>query len=88
MRQISIGQILRWVGYPIFFLLCFVFFAYRTFPYDRLGDRLIQEAQARGYELEIIDLTNSGLTGLTFASRSRRREKIRLPSTWSSTSSP
>jgi type II secretion system protein N len=65
-RQISIGQILRWLGYPIFFFLCFVFFAYRTFPYDRLGDRLIQEAQARGYELEIVDLTNSGLTGLTF----------------------
>jgi type II secretion system protein N len=54
------------MGYPIFFLLCFVFFAYKTFPYDRLADRLIQEAQARGYELEIIDLTNSGLTGLTF----------------------
>lgn len=43
-----------------------MFFAYKTFPYDRLADRLIQEAQARGYELEIIDLTNSGLTGLTF----------------------
>jgi type II secretion system protein N len=54
------------MGYPIFFLVCFVFFAYKTFPYDRLADRLIQEAQARGYELEIIDLTNSGLTGLTF----------------------
>jgi len=54
------------MGYPIFFLLCFVFFAYKTFPYDRLADRLIQEAQARGYEVEIIDLTNSGLTGLTF----------------------
>ena len=66
MRQISIGQILRWLGYPIFFFLCFVFFAYRTFPYDRLGDRLIQEAQARGYELEIVDQPNSGLTGLTF----------------------
>ena len=66
MRQIPIGQISRWIGYPIFFLACFVFFAYKTFPYDRLADRLIQEAQARGYELEIIDLTNSGLTGLTF----------------------
>jgi type II secretion system protein N len=65
-RQIPIRQISRWIGYPIFFLLCFVFFAYKTFPYDRLADRLIQEAQARGYELEIIDLTNSGLTGLTF----------------------
>jgi len=54
------------MGYPIFFLVCFVFFAYKTFPYDRLADRLIQEAQSRGYELEIIDLTNSGLTGLSF----------------------
>jgi len=54
------------MGYPIFFLVCFVFFAYKTFPYERLADRLIQEAQARGYELEIIDLTNSGLTGLSF----------------------
>ena len=66
MRQIPIGQISRWIGYPIFFLACFVFFAYKTFPYERLADRLIQEAQSRGYELEIIDLTNSGLTGLSF----------------------
>ena len=29
-------------------------------------DRLVQEARAQGYELEIVDLTNSGLTGLTF----------------------
>jgi type II secretion system protein N len=65
-RQIPIGQISRWIGFPIFFLACFVFFAYKTFPYERLADRLIQEAQARGYELEIIDLTNSGLTGLSF----------------------
>jgi type II secretion system protein N len=50
----------------MFFVLCFVFFAYKTFPYERLADRLIQEAGARGYELEIIDLTHSGLTGLTF----------------------
>jgi type II secretion system protein N len=46
--------------------MCFVFFAYQTFPYERLADRLVQEAQARGYEIEIIELTNSGLTGLTF----------------------
>ena len=50
----------------MFFLLCFVFFAYQTFPYERLAARLVQEAQALGYEIEIIDLTNSGLTGLTF----------------------
>ena len=66
MERIPIGQILKWTGYPLFFFLCFVFFAYKTFPYDRLADRMVQEAQARGYELEIIDLTHSGLTGLKF----------------------
>jgi type II secretion system protein N len=57
---------LKWTGYGAFFVLCFVFFAYKTFPYDRIADRLVQEAAVRGYELEIIDLTHSGLTGLTF----------------------
>ncbi len=66
MRQIPVKQILKWTGYPLFFFLCFVFFAYKTFPYDRLADRLVQEARVRGYEIEIIDLTHSGLTGLTF----------------------
>jgi len=64
--RIPIGQILKWAGYPLFFFLCFLFFAYKTFPYERLADRMVQEAQARGYELEIIDLTHSGLTGLAF----------------------
>lgn len=66
MGRISIRQILRWTGYPLFFLACFIFFAYQTFPYDRLADRLVQLARAEGYELEIVDLTNAGLTGLTF----------------------
>jgi len=66
MQRPPIRLILMWVGYPLFFLLCFVFFAYKTFPYERLADRLVQEARSRGYELEIGDLTNSGLTGLTF----------------------
>jgi len=57
---------LKWTGYPLFFLLCFVFFAYKTFPYDRLADRLVQKASVLGYEIEIIDLTHSGLTGLAF----------------------
>ena len=66
MQRIPIGQISKWLGYPAFFLLCFLFFAYATFPYDRLADVLIEKAQAQGYELEIDHLTNSGLTGLTF----------------------
>lgn len=66
MRRMSIGLIWKWAGYPVFFLLCFVFFAYKTFPYERLAERLTREAQARGYDLEIVDLTHSGLTGLSF----------------------
>jgi len=65
-QRIPIRQVLKWTGYPLFFFLCFVFFAYKTFPYDRLADRLVQEAQAKGYEIEIMDLTHSGLTGLSF----------------------
>lgn len=68
MARIPIKQILKWTAYPAFFLLCFVFFAYKTFPYERLAERLEQEARIRGYELEIVDLTHSGLTGLTFES--------------------
>jgi len=67
-NRIPFKQILKWTGYPLFFFLCFLFFAYKTFPYERLADRIVQEARARGYEIEIIDLTHSGLTGLTFES--------------------
>jgi type II secretion system protein N len=66
LERIPIKRILKWAGYPLFFLACFLFFAYKTFPYDRLAERLVQEAQMRGYEIEITDLTNSGLTGLSF----------------------
>jgi type II secretion system protein N len=65
-NRVPIKEILKWTGYPLFFFLCFIFFAYKTFPYERLADRLIREAQAQGYEIEIVDLTHSGLTGLTF----------------------
>ena len=64
MADIPYKTILKWTGYPAFFLLCFVFFAYKTFPYDKLADRLIKEAAARGYEVEIVDVTHSGMTGL------------------------
>ena len=66
MRRIPIRTILKWTGYPLFFCVCFVFFAYKTFPYERLADRIVQEARANGYDVEIIDLTHSGLSGLSF----------------------
>lgn len=66
MDRIPFKQILKWTGYPLFFVVCFLFFAYKTFPYERLADRIVHEASARGYEIEILDLTHSGLAGLTF----------------------
>ena len=63
--DISWQSALKWAGYPAFFMFCFIVFAYWTFPYERLRDRLIEEAGDRGYELEIIDLSPSRLSGVT-----------------------
>jgi type II secretion system protein N len=38
--------LLRIVGYPAFFLLCFVVFLYVSFPYDRLKEVIIAQAEA------------------------------------------
>src|SRR5207244_5054204 len=38
-----VRQILKWVGYVAFYLVSLLVFAYLTFPYNRLGDRIVQE---------------------------------------------
>lgn len=75
-RLAKIGQKLgRYVGYPMFFLVCFVLFTYWTFPYERVKDYIIQQVEmplnarsgqreASGYELEIVDLAPSWFTGV------------------------
>jgi len=35
--------ILKWLAYPAFYVFCLLFFAYLTFPYERLKDRIIAE---------------------------------------------
>lgn len=67
-------QAAKWVGYPAFFLFCFLLFAYWTFPYDHVRSFIIQEVerpmgpsgqrQASGYHLEIDDLSPYWLTGV------------------------
>lgn len=56
----------RAVGYPLYFLVCFVGFAYCTFPYDRVRDRIEQEVERAipGSDLEIVSLAPSWLTGV------------------------
>ena len=42
-----VRQILKWVGYVAFYLFALLVFAYLTFPYNRLGDRIVQEFNAK-----------------------------------------
>lgn len=67
----------RWArrtGYVSFFAVCFVLFAYWSFPYDRLRDHIIQQVeypqgpggrQPSGWELDIVELSPSWGTGVT-----------------------
>lgn len=66
----------RYLGYPLYFLTCFVLFAYCTFPYDRVRETI--EAQVAvaspGTELEIVDLSPSWGTGVVLTG-----VRVRLP---------
>jgi type II secretion system protein N len=42
-----VRQILKWVGYVAFYFVALICFAFLTFPYQRLGDRIVQEFNAR-----------------------------------------
>ena len=64
-QDVSWSKALAWAAYPAFFLICFLLFAYWTFPYNRLKDRIIEIAEDQGYELDIVDIAPSRLSGLT-----------------------
>ncbi len=62
-------KILRWVGYPLFYLFCLVLFAYLTFPYQRLKDRIVAEANAHqsgagALRLDIDDMGSYWFSGV------------------------
>lgn len=56
----------RAVVYPLYFVFCLLTFAYCTFPYDRVRDRIEEEAERAmpGSDLEIVSLSPSWLTGV------------------------
>lgn len=56
----------RAVLYPLWFMSCFFTFAYCTFPYDRVRDRIEDEVERAvpGSELEIVSLSPSWVTGV------------------------
>lgn len=67
-------KILLYGGYVAFSIFSFVLFAYWTFPWDRVRDKIILEVEypadetgrrrPSGYELEIVDLSPSWITGV------------------------
>lgn len=61
-------RILVWVGYPLFYLFALFLFAYWTFPYERIRDRIIADYNANrtpdSYRLEIEDLDGYWLSGI------------------------
>jgi type II secretion system protein N len=62
-------QILKWAGYVGFYLFCLLLFGYLTFPYQRLGDRIVQEFNARQtgpkpMRLKLGDVSSYWLSGV------------------------
>jgi type II secretion system protein N len=74
-REIGL-RVLRYLGYPAFFTVFFLLFVYWTFPYDRLKEYLVHQAEApratgagtvapSGIALEIDELSPTFFPGLT-----------------------
>lgn len=63
-------KILLWILYPVFYVMCFLLFAYLTFPFDHLRDRVIvafaedQRKSGGDMRLEIDRLSSYWLTGV------------------------
>ena len=69
-------KVLRYLGYPAFFTVFFLLFVYWTFPYDRLKEFIVHQAEApratgagtvapSGIALEIDELSPTFFPGLT-----------------------
>ncbi|HEY3234357.1 MAG TPA: type II secretion system protein GspN [Polyangiaceae bacterium] len=61
-------RILRWVGYPLFYLFCLIAFAKLVFPYDRLKERLETSYNSKpgldDTRLQIGSMSSYWLTGI------------------------
>ncbi len=61
-------KVLRWIGYPTFYVFALLVFGYFTFPYERVRDRIVAEYNAQrqpdGYRLEIEELDGYWLSGV------------------------
>jgi type II secretion system protein N len=57
----------RRLAYAAFALVAFVFALRQTFPVDAVGERLVLEAAARGWQLRMTDIQPAGFVGVRLA---------------------
>lgn len=57
--------VLKWLGYPAWFLFCTVAFMYCTFPYDRVREKVrVAIEESMNADVEIDELSPSWVTGV------------------------
>jgi type II secretion system protein N len=54
----------RWAAYAAFTLVAFLFALRQTFPAHAVGERLVLEAAAQGWQLQVNDLSPAGFAGV------------------------
>jgi type II secretion system protein N len=65
MNSVLARRLIKWIGYPLFGLFCFVVFLYLTFPFDRIKDRVERQLSASGdMTVKIDELGPSPLLGV------------------------
>jgi type II secretion system protein N len=59
---LPVRRALAWSGYPVFYLACLGLFAYLTFPYDRVKERVIAEleSQSSGPSAQRVEVDSLG----------------------------
>lgn len=61
----TVRRLIKWIGYPLFGLFCFLFFVYLSLPYGKLKTRIEEQAAASGdLELTIGELGPRPLLGV------------------------
>jgi type II secretion system protein N len=80
-----VRKVVTWLGYPAFYVFCLLLFAYMTFPFERLRDRILAEFEKtqkpgdaeRRLEIDSIDsywFTGVELEGVRIVTQPSREE--------------
>lgn len=72
----------KWIGYPVWFLVCTVSFVYCTFPYDRVREKVrVAIEESMNADVEIDELSPSWVTGVEVTGLRIKTRPIRASDT-------